>query len=219
MNQIFNDNYLNNNEQWSGCNKIKDKLTIDFLKKHPHYDINKQYGPFLFTLLMISAANNDQDLVKFLLEKKNINAKIKNKFGETVLVYVIRSRNREMIKLLSNDMYSDKININDYNIVNDYGNKKACYGPVLSYAIEQEDFELVKLILKNKNIDVNINLSGGFESDCHHLNNFSPINCLNSHYNNKITNLIFEYNKELIDSYENNNHKSKVTLWDYIETK
>ena len=206
--------------QLSGHNDIIDKLTIDFLKKHPHYDINQQYEPFLYTPLMIAAKNNDQDLVKFLLKKKNINARKKNKFGETVLVFMIRDNNREMIKLLSNDMYSDKININDYQLHRSPTQCWECYGPALSYAIEKKDSELVKLILNNKNVDVNININinKGLPIDFPDLNNFSPMNilCL-SDRDDEITNLILEYNKKLIDIYEKKN--SEVTLWDYITQK
>jgi ankyrin repeat protein len=200
--------------------EVKTKLTIDFLKKHPHYDINQQYGSLSYTLLMIAAKYNDQDLVKFLLKKKNINTRKKNKFGETVLVFMIRNNNREMIKLLSNDMYSDKININDYQLHRSLTTGWECYGPALSYAIEKKDPELVKLILNNKNVDVNININinKGLPIDFPDLNNFSPMNilCL-SDRDDEITNLILEYNKKLIDIYEKKN--SKVTLWDYITQK
>ncbi|KAL6628018.1 ankyrin [Neocallimastix sp. 'constans'] len=96
------------------------------------------------TALINAAFNQNKDIVKLLLGRKDIDVNLKNKNGETALILAISNQNKDIVKLLLNRKDVD-INAQD-----NFGRTG------LTVAMFQQNEDIVKLLLNHKNIDVNL---------------------------------------------------------------
>lgn len=155
---------------------------VKLLLKSPSVDVNIlcEYHRSDFNYIMAplheAVKNENMEIIKLLLEKENININLVCKieinnasyheykcFDETALHLAIESENIEIVKTL---LQNEKIDVNfpylsyykfvetDYT----YGSIKETKRKIsaLALAISKNDIEIVKLLLKNKKVDVNM---------------------------------------------------------------
>ncbi len=99
--------------------------------------------------LIAASKYNYIEIVKLLLEVKNINVNLQDKWGRTALIIASNNNYKEIVKLL---LDNETININ---LQDNAG------GTALIYASVNNYIEIIKLLLTHKTINVNIQSNRG----------------------------------------------------------
>lgn len=119
--------------------------------KQKDIDINNNIHDL--PILIFFTVAGEEDIVKLLVEREDININIKCKYGATALMYAAKFGKIEIVKLLLNH---PKININIQD--NDVGNTALMHASVNNY------IKIVELLLEREDININNQDNRGYSA-------------------------------------------------------
>lgn len=181
---IINHHYINGMTPLSiSYKKGKDTnyRVFRFLLEHPLININSK-GQSNNTVLHLACKDNNIEIINLLLSQEIINADVKNSDGKTPLIEAVIDNNIKIVKLLI-----------PYSIIN-MGDDRD--NTSLHYACEKSNTEIVKLLLEQPSININIKnfqRKTPLHISCEIQNNFEIIRLLLEHPN---------INTGMLDQYE-----------------